>query len=72
MAARNPLVVIAGQVQELPSGDTVTGGGSGDGTVSNVIAVDTTIAADTSYVVVGYLTINAGVTFTMNGNLGVI
>lgn len=28
MAARNPLVVIAGQVQELPSGDTVTGGGT--------------------------------------------
>ena len=28
MAARNPLVIIQGQVQELPAGDTVVGGGS--------------------------------------------
>lgn len=39
-------------------------------TPSNVISTDTTIEADTSYVVVGYLTVNANL--TVNGNLGVI
>lgn len=39
MVARNPLVVIAGQVQELPSGDTVTGGGSGPGIFSTKNAI---------------------------------
>jgi hypothetical protein len=35
MATRNPLVLITGQVQELPSGDTVPGAG-GDVTLAGV------------------------------------
>jgi hypothetical protein len=121
MAERRPLVVVAGQVQELPTGDSVpldadltaiaalsltsnqvlgkdnagTGwegktltegsnitithgagtvtiastGGSG-GVNSNLINSPTTIAADTSLVVVGYLDITSDL--TLNGNLGVL
>ncbi|MFN0027719.1 MAG: hypothetical protein ACKV2O_11170 [Acidimicrobiales bacterium] len=37
MAARRPLVNVAGQLQELPSGDTVIGaGGGGGGTVTRI------------------------------------
>jgi len=42
----------------------------GSGVPSNVISSNTTIAADTSYVVLGYLTVNAEL--TVNGNLGII
>lgn len=31
MAARNPLVLISGAIQELPAGDTVNGGSGGGG-----------------------------------------
>lgn len=39
MAERRPLVVVSGQVQELPSGDTLPGGGGGSAsTISNTPA----------------------------------
>lgn len=43
--------------------------GTGSGTVSNIISTPTTIATDTSYIVVGYLTVTSD--FTINGNVGV-
>ena len=45
-------------------------GGSGSAIASNVISSDTTIDADTSYIVLSYLTVTASL--TVNGNLGVI
>ena len=44
-------------------------GGSGS-FASNVISSDTTIDADTSYIVLSYLTVTASL--TVNGNLGVV
>ena len=69
MAIRKPLVIVAGQKQELPAGDTIEGGGGG-ATVSNVISSPTTIAADTSYIVASYLKVDSDL--TINGNLMVI
>ena len=40
MTARNPLVIINGAVQELPSGDTVNGAGGGGGGNSVTATVD--------------------------------
>ncbi len=64
MATQIPLVVIGGNVQQIPSGDAFVVA------VSNVIAVATTISADTSYVVVDYLQVDADL--VINGNIGVI
>ena len=50
-------------------GTWATAGGSG-GAISNVIASATTIDADTSYIVLSYLTVNDAL--TVNGNIGVI
>ena len=43
---------------------------SSGGTPLNVINTDTTIASDTSYIIVDYLTVNADL--TIDGNLGII
>ena len=67
MAIRKPLVIVAGQKQELPAGDTIV---AVDATVSNVISSPTTIAADTSYIVASYLKVDSDL--TINGNLMVI
>lgn len=40
------------------------------GSISNVISTPTVIAADTSYIVMAYLTLDAS--FTVNGNVGVL
>jgi hypothetical protein len=67
VAARKPLVQIAGVVNELPAGDTLDGVTGGSSTVSNVVAAATTIAADTSVVIVSYLKVQD--TLTVSGNL---
>lgn len=36
MTARNPLVVISGQIQELPAGDTVNGASGGSSSITQV------------------------------------
>jgi hypothetical protein len=59
----------AGKYLDADGTWTVPAGG-GSGTVSNLISTDTTINADTSYVVIDYLTVTA--TLTVNGNLMVI
>ena len=66
MAVRKPLVVIAGQTQEIPAGDTIDTGGT-SAAISNLISVPTTIAADMSYIVASYLTVTSDL--TVNGNL---
>ena len=60
----------AGDASKYLKGDGTWTTVSSGSTPSNVISTDTTIEADTSYVVVGYLTVNANL--TVNGNLGVI
>ena len=52
------------------AGDSALHYHSADRVSQNVISSPTTIAVDTSYVVVSYLTVND--TFTLNGNLMVI
>ncbi len=68
MVARSALVIIAGQVQEMPSGDTLNGatggGGAPDG---NVIGSNATVASDTSYILASYLKVSADL--TVSGNL---
>lgn len=65
MAERRPLVIVAGQMQELPAGDTVPAP-----TTSNLISTPATIAADTSYVVMRYLKVTAAL--TVQGKVGVM
>lgn len=56
-----------------PGASGATGGSiSGYTTTPNIIAVDTTIGSDLTYIALGYLTINSGIAFTINGNVGVI
>lgn len=66
MATQIPLVVISGQIQQLPSGDTISGVPA-SGAVSNLISSVTAIAADTSYIVASYLDVVSDL--TVSGNL---
>lgn len=62
-----------GQVPTATSATTSTWqtpSSGGSGTISNVISTPTTIATDTSYPVISYLTVNSDL--TINGNLMVI
>ena len=59
-----------GDATKYLKGDGTWATVSAGSTPSNVISSTTTIDADTSYVVVGYLTVNS--TLTVNGNLGII
>jgi hypothetical protein len=52
-------------MQELPAADTIP-----SPAVSNIISSPTTIAADTSYIVLGYLNITSDL--TISGNVGVL
>ena len=56
--------VIAADIAALEQRNTSAGN------TSNVIVVDTVIAADTSYIVLGNLDVSAAL--TINGNVGVI
>lgn len=56
--------VIAGDIAALEQRNTSVGN------TSNVIAVDTTIAANTSYIVMAVLDVSAAL--TVNGYLGVL
>jgi hypothetical protein len=54
MAERRPLVIVGGEVTELPSGDTLPGGGGGGLTWTTVTA-NTTMVAGNAYIAVGSL-----------------
>ncbi len=60
----------AGDAGKYLKGDGTWATVSAGSTPSNIIDSDTTISADTSYVVVGYLTVTANL--TVSGNLGII
>lgn len=64
MVARNPLVLIAGLPAELPSGDTVNGGGSAGalGLDQHVLAANFTVTAGYAGYISRYLEIGAGFT----------
>lgn len=53
MAERRPLVIVGGEVTELPSGDTLPGGGSG--LTWTTVTANTTMAAGNAYIAVGAL-----------------
>lgn len=56
MAARTPLVIIGGQVQQLPVGDTVVGGGANDPNVGSYAPGSFTIATGKYAMIVKRLT----------------
>ncbi len=51
MAERRPLVIVGSEVVELPSGDTLPGGGGGGGITWSVSGSASTLAADTAQIV---------------------
>lgn len=62
MAVRRALVVIGGQVQQLPVGDTLTGAtGGASFSSSNIVSTDTVVADGESAYRSDYLEIAAGV-----------
>lgn len=64
MAARNPLVLVGGLPAELPSGDTVNGGGAAGaiGLSQHVLAANFTVTAGYGAYVPRYLEVGAGFT----------
>jgi hypothetical protein len=56
MAERRPLVIVGGEVTELPSGDTLPGsGGGGGGLTWTTVTANTTMTAGSAYIAVGAL-----------------
>ena len=70
MVARNPLVLVSGAVAELPSGDTVNGGGSAGalGLDQHVLAAGFTVTAGYASYISRYLEV--GSTFTLEVGAG--
>lgn len=67
-----PLKVVAGVVRQFEPTDTIPSANLPPlgAVMANVISTPTTIAADTSYIVVGYLDIQSDL--TVLGNVGVL
>lgn len=55
MAERRPLVIVGGDVTELPTGDTLPGSGGGGGITWATVTANTTMAAGNAYIAVGAL-----------------
>ena len=68
MAVRNPLVLVNGQIHELPAGDTVNGGGAAGalGLNQHVLDANFTVTAGYGSYISRYLEIGAGLTLTVN------
>lgn len=64
MAVRKALVVNAGQIQQLQTGDTLEGAGGATALTSsqNILTANYTVAADTSAYVTQYLEVADGFT----------
>lgn len=73
MAVKLPLVVTAGQIQQLQAGDTIATGSGGLSLNQHVLGVDFTITAGYSATVERYLEIAAGITVEIgaDGDLGI-
>lgn len=69
MAERRALVLISGEIQETPTGDTIYGGGAASVSFATpniqTISADVTLTATYNYVSAGPITIANGVTVTV-------
>ena len=70
MVARNPLVLVSGALAELPSGDTVNGGGAAGaiGISQHVLAANFTVPAGYGAYVPRYLEVGAGFTLDVGAD----
>lgn len=66
MALRRPLVVVGGVIRELPSGDTLPGGGSGTTQITRA-ALDAAVASSALTTGGSYLITDEGVSITASG-----